>query len=456
MKLLECSKLIKFLNNPFILFMPFLFLSIFIIIIFDNAILSGDERNYLIFARKLQYGYDSIPSPNIFLFLGVGPGYPLIILPFIAMHLPLILISFLNAIFYYLSIIFLYKSLKIVTEPKLALFVSIFWALCYNLYEYIPLMQPEVLSPFLISVFLFFLVKSFNPKFKIFNKFLFAAGMAFGFIALTKIVFGYVLLFMFLGILMLWLFNRKDTNYKKGVILLLVALITTSPYLIFTYQLTGRVFYWGATGGNNMYWMSTPFEGEYGSWFPEPKALSDSSIYMKSITEFRHAEYNEILNNDQNIPGTDDYIRYNHMNNFNEIVRYSDVEQDDVYKKLAFKNIKEHPTKYAVNCISNLGRILFNYPYSYKLQHPGTLLRLPYNGIIIVFLLISILPTIINWKRIPFSIKFSIFIFCLYMAGSITGSAETRMFTVIVPILLLWIAFILQKTLKINWTIKID
>jgi hypothetical protein len=42
------------------------------------------------------------------------------------------------------------------------------------------------------------------------------------------------------------------------------------------------------------------------------------------------------------------------------------------------------------------------------------------------------------------------------MAGSITGSAETRMFTVIIPILLLWIAFILQKTVKIDWKIKTE
>jgi hypothetical protein len=456
MKILDYFKSIYFFQKPFLLFLPFLILSIVITVVFDNAILSGDERNYLIFARKLQYGYDSIPSPNIFLYLGVGPGYPLVILPFIALHLPMMFISLLNTLFYYFSIIFLYKTLLQLVSPKLAFVVSIFWALCYNLYEYIPLIQPEVISPFLISAFLYFLVKSFNTDLKVNNKFLYTAGITFGFIALTKIIFGYVLLFMLVGNILLWLFNRKVMNYKKGVVILLVAFATTAPYLIFTFQLTGRVFYWGATGGNNMYWMSTPFNGEYGSWFPEPKATTDSSVYIKSITEFRQAEYLKILSMDQNIPGTDDYIRYNHENNFIEIDKYSGVEQDDMYKKLAFKNIRDYPFKYVINCISNLGRILFNYPYSYKLQHPGTLLRLPYNGIIVVLLLFSVLPTLFNWKRIPFSIKFSIFIVGLYMAGSITGSAETRMFTVIIPILLLWIAFILQKTVKIDWKIKTE
>jgi hypothetical protein len=41
--------------------------------------------------------------------------------------------------------------------------------------------------------------------------------------------------------------------------------------------------------------------------------------------------------------------------------------------------------------------------------------------------------------------------FCfLYLGGSILGSAETRMFTMVVPILLLWVAYILGKTLKVN------
>jgi hypothetical protein len=37
------------------------------------------------------------------------------------------------------------------------------------------------------------------------------------------------------------------------------------------------------------------------------------------------------------------------------------------------------------------------------------------------------------------------------MGGSITGSAEIRMFSVIVPILLLWISIILNKTLRVSW-----
>ena len=86
-----------------------------------------------------------------------------------------------------------------------------------------------------------------------------------------------------------------------------------------------------------------------------------------------------------------------------------------------------------------------------NLLNSGTLLRLPLNGINVVLLLFCIIPTFKNWKKIIFSIRFMLFFALLYLGGSIFASAETRMFTVIVPILLFWIAYIIQKTVKINF-----
>ena len=94
--------------------------------------------------------------------------------------------------------------------------------------------------------------------------------------------------------------------------------------------------------------------------------------------------------------------------------------------------------------------MLFNYPYSYTIQKPETLLRLPLNGIIAVFMLFCLIPTFINWRKIIFPVRFMLFFTLLYLGGSIFGSAETRMFTVIVPILLFWIAYIIQKSIKIK------
>jgi len=413
--------------------------------------MDGDASKYLHFAQNMLHGFYSPPAPNIN--LSVGPGYPLLIIPFVAFNLPLQSIVLLNSVFYYLSIVILYKTLFFVIKKQNALIVSLFWGFYYNLFDSMNNILPETIAPFLFSIFLYFLFKahfSNNGKLK---RYLFFAGITLGYIALTKIIFGYVILFLLAGSGFLLLFNRKSVNYRSGLLVSIVALLTLAPYLLYTYQLTGKVFYLGTTAGNNMYWMSTPHEKEYGSWFPEPKPIKDSISLQekKSVDAFRQMEYNGIMTDDQNIPGTDDYIRRNHLNNFKNILKLSGDKQDDALKQIAFKNIKEHPMKFIENIFSNMGRMLFNFPYSYKLQKPATLLRIPHNGIIAALVLLCLFPTLLNWKQIIYPIRFSVFICCMYFGASLTGSAESRMFSVIVPILLVWISIVLESTVNIKW-----
>jgi hypothetical protein len=65
-------------------------------------------------------------------------------------------------------------------------------------------------------------------------------------------------------------------------------------------------------------------------------------------------------------------------------------------------------------------------------------------------MLFGLIPTFLNWRKINYAIRFMLFFALLYFGGSILGSAETRMFVVIVPILLIWIAYIIQKSMKIK------
>ena len=78
--------------------------------------------------------------------LGNGPGYSLILAPFVALNLPLICINLLNAVFYYLSIVLLFKSLRQVVSYKPAILFSIVWAIYPTLYEKLCYVLPEVFS----------------------------------------------------------------------------------------------------------------------------------------------------------------------------------------------------------------------------------------------------------------------------------------------------------------------
>ncbi len=414
----------KWSQNPFLLFLPFLILYIGIVIAFPTNGTFGDENKYLSLATNLIQGFYSLKPPEVY--LGNGPGYPILLLPFQALHLPLICITLLNAFFYYFSIIFLFKAIKIFSK-KLALPISIFWAIYLNIYEYIRYIYTEVLTIFLVTLLLLTLIKAFNSETKNFkNKYIYLAGLTLGYLALTKPIFGYVIMCMIIGNLVFILINNTS-QYRKSFFILVVALITTIPYLTYTYSVTSKVFYWGSSGGNNLYWMSTPYPNEYGNWIEYPPTQKQNRI-----------------------PGSKETIRLLHEKDFNKIFKDKGIDQDSIYKAIAFENIKSNPLKFIENCISNIGRMLFNFPYSYELEKPQTLLRLPENGIIALLMLFSLVPTITNWKKLIFPLKFLLFFTILYLGGSILGSAETRMFSMVVPVLLFWIAYIINRTIKIK------
>ena len=81
----------KMRNNPFIIFLPFLIIYIIVILIFAKTEFTGDEDRYIMYAKNLTHGFYTLPSP--YLDLGNGPGYSMLLTPFVALKLPLIFIK---------------------------------------------------------------------------------------------------------------------------------------------------------------------------------------------------------------------------------------------------------------------------------------------------------------------------------------------------------------------------
>lgn len=408
------------LYQPALLFLPFLTLYVILILIFSSTTLAGDESRYLVYAQYMVTGVlpEGYETFNLF---GNGPGYSFVLLPFVYLQVPLIVICLLNAVFYYLSVIFLYKSLLRLTSEKISLIVSIFWGLYLNLMEILPIINPDVFVVFLITFFCFLLLTDISER--KFTRNTILACIVVAWICLTKPVFGYVLAFLILFSL-IYLLVHANWRVRKLFYLCVVSLLFTLPYLAVTYTNTGKIFYWSSLGGNNLYWMSNPYSGEYGDWFPHTNL--DSNLHKG-----HHPKIEWVLKDFG--PGIS-----------------KAVEQDDRYKELALENIKNHPGKFLYNCFSNLGRMLFNFPYSYKFQKPETLLRIPQNGIIVFLFLFSLIPASINRRQISPAFYFLIVFCLLYLGGSTLASAEIRMFTLVVPPMLIWIVYILQNSLRIQ------
>lgn len=433
-------------RNPFLLFLPFLILYVAFILIFAKNVNDGDEGRYLMYAQNLTHGFFTLPAPH--LDLGNSPGYPLIITPFTALKLPLIYIKLMNALFYYSSVVFLFKALNQIVSFKYALIFSVIWALYPNTFEAISYVLPEVFASSLVPLVIFFIIKVFkSDNGKQSRRYMLLAGLSFGYLALTKPIFGYVIIFMIVGTLLLWIIDRTNSNLRKSIAVLIIAFIITIPWLAYTYNITGKIFYWSSFGGNNLYWMSSPYENESGSYANYPfDSIND--IYL--------------------LPGSAEQIKQNHEKDFKQILEnkeaqklyiengevigspYTGVIQDTILKRIALDNIKSHPFKFILNCFSNAGRIFFNYPADYTPQKPSTLLRLPVNGTLLVFAAFCFVITVVKWKRILFPIRFLLFFGLLYLGGSLLGSAGSRMACLLVPVLLIWIAYIISKSLRIK------
>ena len=414
-------------KSAFLIFSPFLLFYIILILKFYSPAFFGDESRYYFFANNLLHGFYSPPAPDINLWN--GPGYPLFLTPFFALKIPPLYIVLLNGLFYYFSIILLFKIIRQFTSFKLALLAAVFWGCYYNSYQDMLLMVTETITAFLITLFLFLLLKAFDQNQKGRKKYMILAGLLFGYIILVKIIFAYVLVILLAGLSFLYLIYRKSANYKTSLIIMLIAFATILPYLAYTYNLTGRLFYLGNSGGMSLYCMTTTNPTEYGDWFDEQGKSEKGNNFLEIY---------------------EDEVKINHQKDYAEIFKYTGVERDDAYKRIALKNIKSDPFKFFENFISNIGRLLFSHPYSYTLQSNKNLLRLPLSGIVVVLMLYCLIPTLVNWKKIFFPLRLILFFTIIYLGLSSLLSAYTRMFTLIVPVLVFWISFILYKTIKIK------
>ena len=332
----------KILLHPFIFFLPFLFIYLLLAFYLYDPNLYGDEKRYVRFAQNLLKGFY---SPKDKLDLWNGPGYPLILAPVLALGFYKKAIVLLNVLFYYASLILLYKTLLHYIQKKTALIVSLFWACYYVAYQEMAIVFSEPLTLLLITIILYFLTLGFKTGKQKYNIF---CGFALGYLVLTKVIFWYVLVVLFFIYVASFLFQHiKNQNKKQHTLrivkILLTACVVISPYLFYTYSITGKPFYLANSGGMSLYWMSTPYEGEYGDWNSE---TFEANCFPQS-----------------GLPCNAELFRKNHAADIKYVQRFSGVEKDEAYKKLAFQNIKTYPVKYLKNCVANMGRLWFGFPF---------------------------------------------------------------------------------------------
>jgi len=394
--------------------LPLLVLYLLIVIMFSSSTFQGDEGGYVAFASRLSQGHH---SPNNDISLWWGPGYPIALVPFAYLRLPWLVAKLLNAIFLFGAILYFYKTLALWLRETYALIFTFAMGLYPPFWRGVHVLLTENLVFFLICGFMFHFCKMCREtKSSWFH--LLVSSIFLGYLALTKVIFGYVILVGLLSFLILHLWQKRD-EFKKTTCIYLLALIWCLPYLCYAYSLTGKVFYWGTSGGMSLYWMSTHYENEWGSW-----------------KSFRDVQESPEL--------------AQHRGFFDKIAGLSEVERDSEFKKQAVYNITHHPTKYLVNWIANIGRLLFSYPFSYGHDRLTTYFYLIPNMFIVVLLVLGIYPAILRWRSIPYEIYALLYFSMIAFGGTSLLSAYDRQFRPFVPILLLWLSFLYVRVMKIE------
>jgi hypothetical protein len=169
----------------------------------------------------------------------------------------------------------------------------------------------------------------------------------------------------------------------------------------------------------SLYWMSTPYPAESGSWF--------SAGNVRDMPELApHREF------------------------FAKLETLSDVERDDAFKNQAIYNITHHPAKYVTNWAANVGRLLFSYPFSLESHTLSTYFYMMPNMFLIVLFLLSIPPALFRPSAIPVELWALLAFAVVAFGGSTLLSAYARLFRPLVPVLCAWMAFLYIRVLRID------
>lgn len=399
------------LLKDLIKFSPLLVLYAIVVLMFSRPFLQGDEIRYVEFAKNLSHGFYSDSETMKLL---NGPGYPFILLPFILLKLPWLAARLLNSLFLYAAVVYFYHALLLYMNKRPAFYFACLLGLYPAMIREAHLLVTESLTFFLMSAFLFYFCK-FHRSEKGRAFYFSMASFSLGYLALTKIYFGYVLsaVLVLAFFLFLW---KKQAFFRNTLLVYLMAFFICTPYLYYTYAITGRAFYWGNSGGLMLYWMSNPYDKERGDilHIEDPRTKKDHRDFFRSISGLNY------------------------------------VQQDDALKKAALDNIKRTPLKFLKNWTANVGRLLFSYPFSYTPQKLTTFFYFIPNMFIVVISLFCAYFSFLGRRLIPYEI-YSVLLFAfISFAGMTLLAGFARYFAVLVPFILLWIFFTLARVVRIE------
>jgi 4-amino-4-deoxy-L-arabinose transferase-like glycosyltransferase len=344
-----------------------------VVALFAPHTTGSDEVAYLKLAENLSHGFYSGRGPDINLWY--PPGLPLLLTPFVAMSAPIELMRLLGAAWLFVAVVLFYLLLRLTVSPRVALVGAIALGLYWPMFTLLPVLtsEPPALA-FLVGFMFAFTLDLRRPR----HLTLFAASSSLAALALTRAVFGWVLLAT-LGLALAMFLVRRSGACKRLAVATAIALALTSPWLLYTYEVTGKPFYWASSGGLSLYWMSSPYPGDLGDWHSPEEVRSEKDLAP-------------------------------HRPFFDRLEGLNQVESDEQLKAEALRLIRQHPLVFVENVAANTSRLWFGTPYSYTPQKLSTTFYTLPNAFLLVGLVVSAAIIARSRRRLPESVPFILFL----------------------------------------------
>ncbi|MDH4476135.1 MAG: glycosyltransferase family 39 protein [Verrucomicrobiaceae bacterium] len=417
-------------------------LSALLLIFFANTIsvvlrhddqLIWDEGRYVECA--LNHLGTPVPTfdPNDFV---NGPGYPLVLAPFVLASEfrfdqqsatskikrsfgPLFLARLLNAFFMTGAAAFVYLTLRHYTNPIWATLGALWTGLHPAILWMSFALMTEPLALFCLTGFLWSFCQTLRSPSTPW-RWLTAATAFLGWLTLTRVFFGHVIVATGLLSLIAWpILKAWRPALQRTLLILTGALIICAPYLHHTWKVTGTFPCWSTNSGELLYWMTSHHPGENGHWFSYEDAQNDP------------------------------HLAPNHRAFFKLALSKPVAEREALFKSEAKHQFT--PPAFAYNWLCNLSRLAFGFPRSFQAEE---LLSLPLIFLHLPLILATLLAAFIAlrfWRSIPPEIWILAAFATFYLGGTSLASGLPRYFAAITPILFIVTATILHRHLRLQF-----
>jgi hypothetical protein len=364
-----------------------------------------------------------------------GPGYPLVLAPFVkwsgyseeiadassipqANRSPLFFARLLNAFFMTGAAAFVYLTLRHYTNPIWATLGALWTGLHPAILWMSFALMTEPLALFCLTGFLWSFCQTLRSP-SIPWRWLTAATAFLGWLTLTRVFFGHVIVATGVLTLIAWpILKAWRPALQRTLLILAGALIICAPYLHHTWKVTGTFPCWSTNSGELLYWMTSHHPGENGHWFSYEDAQNDP------------------------------HLAPNHRAFFKLALSKSVVDREAAFKAQAKHQFS--PPAFAYNWLCNLSRLAFGFPRSFQAEElrslPLIFLHLP----LIFATLLAAFIALRFWRSIPPEIWILAAFAAFYLGGTSLASGLPRYFAAITPILFIITATILHRYLRLS------